>query len=277
MLQLNHILSVGLTILYPAPKARHHLSINGVREESLLIDLNSPLNDWLPRVPEHLRWDPARGNQLFFNQWVALHTAYYYAQMLIHRPFIPMLRKSPSTALPSLAICTNAARSCTNIVDIQCQRNQTPLAIINLGVVFTSAIILLLNVWSMRRQGEPQDITPELKHVQKCMHIVKLCEERWQLAGLLWDILAELMSVGHLPPPRQTNLGSSSPDVPTENIGMNIDPTQETQDLEMMLKIVDMLWANAPVGLEQAFRIPLLHFFVKRRQTKESSWGISEY
>ncbi|KAK6984921.1 fungal-trans domain-containing protein [Favolaschia claudopus] len=250
LLQLNHILSVALTTLYPAPKTRHHLSINSIREESLLVDLDSSLNDWLHRVPEHLRWYPARENQLFFDQSVALHAAYYCVQMLIHRPFTPMSRKSTSTALPSLATCTNAARSCTNIVDIQRQRNQTSPAIINLGVVFTSAIILLLNVWSMRKKGEPQDITLELRHVQKCMHLVKLCEERWQLAGLLWDILAELMSVGHLPPPTKTNRGSSCPHVPTEINGMNIDPAQATQDLEIMMEMVDTLWANAPVGLD---------------------------
>ncbi|KAK6971704.1 fungal-specific transcription factor domain-containing protein [Favolaschia claudopus] len=250
VLQMNHILSVALTILYPAPKTRHHLSINSVGEESLLVDLDSSLNGYLNRIPDHLRWDPAQENQLFFDQSVALHVAYYYTQMLIHRPFIPMLRQSGSTTLPSLAICTNAARSCANIVDIQRQRNETSPAIINLGVVFTSAIILLLNMWSMRRKGEPHDITSELKHVQKCMHLVKLCEERWQLAGLLWDILAELMSVGHLPPPTKTNSGSSWPDVPTQINGMNIDPTQATQDLEMMLEMVDTLWANAPVGLD---------------------------
>ncbi|KAK6974893.1 fungal-specific transcription factor domain-containing protein [Favolaschia claudopus] len=53
LLQLNHILSVALTILYPAPKTRHHLAINSVGEESLLVDLDSALNDWLDRVPEH--------------------------------------------------------------------------------------------------------------------------------------------------------------------------------------------------------------------------------
>ncbi|KAK7000158.1 hypothetical protein R3P38DRAFT_3219034 [Favolaschia claudopus] len=262
LLQLNHILSVGLTILYPAPKTRHH----------------SSLDNWLDRVPEHLRWEPTRENQLFFDQSVALHAAYYYVQMLIHRPFIPMLRKSASTALPSLAICTNAARSCANIVDIQRQRNETFPAIINLGVVFTSAIILLLNVWSMRRTGESQDITPELKYVQKCMHLVKLCEERWQLAGLLWDILAELMSVGHLQPPTQTNWGSSWPSMLTENTDtMNMDPAQATQDLETMLKMVDTLWANAPVGLDADVWGTYLNSLRKTPQESGEFMGTPEY
>ncbi|KAK6974895.1 hypothetical protein R3P38DRAFT_3296176 [Favolaschia claudopus] len=252
LLQLNHILSVGLTTVYPAPKARYHLSINSVYQESFLGDLDSSLNDWLNRVPEHLRWDPAGTNQVFFDQSVALHTAYYYTQILIHRPFVPMSRKpAPTASLTFSGDMYKRSAILCQYCGYSTATESTSPAIINLGVVFTSAIILLLNVWSMRRKGEPQDITPELKHVQKCMHLVKLCEDRWQLAGLLWDILAELMSIGHLPPPTQTNCGSSWPDMPTENIDtMDMDPAQATQDLEMMLEMVDALWANAPVGLE---------------------------
>ncbi|KAK6969046.1 Zn(2)-C6 fungal-type domain-containing protein [Favolaschia claudopus] len=254
LLHLNHILSVGLTFLYPPPQARQHLFINSAWEEYLLVDLDSSLNDWLNRVPEHLRWDPARENQLFFDQSVALHAAYFHLQILIHRPFIPMLRKSATTALPSLAICTNAARSCANIVDIQHQRNGTFPAPLNLGGVFTSAMILLLNVWSIRRKGMPQDVARELTYVQKCMQVAKLCEVRWQAAGVLWDILSELASVGHLPLPTTTNLSSSSSNVSTENNDtdetIDMDPAQATRDLGFMLDMVDTMWANAPVGLD---------------------------
>ncbi|KAK7026301.1 Zn(2)-C6 fungal-type domain-containing protein [Favolaschia claudopus] len=201
LLRLNHILSLGLKILYPLAKVRVFFSINGIWEESLVAELDSSLNEWLDRLPEHLRWDPNRENQLFFDQSVALHAAYFHLQILIHRPFIPMLRKSAPTALPSLAICTSAARSCANIVDVQRQRNGKFPVIINLGAVFTSSIILLLNIWSVKRKGMPQDLTREMAHVQKCMDVVKLCEERWQVAGLLWDVLAELASVGQLPLP----------------------------------------------------------------------------
>ncbi|KAK6974885.1 Zn(2)-C6 fungal-type domain-containing protein [Favolaschia claudopus] len=246
LLRLNHILSVGLTFLYPPPQTRRHLFINSAWEEYMLVDLDSALNDWLNRVPEHLRWDPARENQLFFDQSVALHAAYFHLQILIHRPFIPMLRKSATTALPSLAICTNAARSCANIVDIQHQRNGTFPAPLNLGGVFTSAMILLLNVWSIRRKGLPQDVARELTHVQKCMQVVKLCEVR--------DILSELASVGHLPLPTTTDLSSSSSNVSPENSNTNdtidMDPAQATRDLGFMLDMVDTMWANAPVGLD---------------------------
>jgi hypothetical protein len=44
-----------------------------------------------------VRWDPARQDPVFFDQSVALHCAYYHLQILIHRPFIPMIRKSAPT------------------------------------------------------------------------------------------------------------------------------------------------------------------------------------
>ncbi|KAJ7878182.1 hypothetical protein B0H14DRAFT_3435749 [Mycena olivaceomarginata] len=75
-------------------------------------------------------------------------------------------------------------------------------------------IILLLNVWSGKRTGLLLDSSREIANVHKCMEVVRLCEHRWQLADLFWDILWELASVGQLPlvnptsnpmPPRSQN------------------------------------------------------------------------
>ncbi|KAJ6480448.1 fungal-specific transcription factor domain-containing protein, partial [Mycena sanguinolenta] len=201
LMRLNHILSFSLKILYSLNKVRVFFSVNDAWEESAVAELDSSLNNWRDRIPEHLRWNPSRREQIFFDQSVALHCAYYQVQILIHRPFIPMLRKSAPTALPSLAICTSAARACANIVDVQRQRNGNVPAIINLVGLFTSAIVLLLNVWSGRRTGLVPDPSREMANVHKCMEVVRLCEDRWQAAGLFWDILAELASVGQLPLP----------------------------------------------------------------------------
>jgi hypothetical protein len=43
-----------------------------------------------------VRWDPMREDPVFFNQSVMLHCAYYHLQIMIHRPFIPMLRHAPT-------------------------------------------------------------------------------------------------------------------------------------------------------------------------------------
>ncbi|KAF8179593.1 hypothetical protein K438DRAFT_2021624 [Mycena galopus ATCC 62051] len=209
LMRLNHILSFSLKILYSLNKVRVFFSVNDAWEESAVAELDSSLNHWRDRIPEHLRWNPTRKDQVFFDQSVALHCAYYHLQILIHRPFIPMLRKSAPTALPSLAICTSAARACANIVDVQRQRNGNVPGVINLPAVFTSAIVLLLNVWSGKRTGLVPDPSREMANVHKCMEVVRLCEDRWQAAGLFWDILAELASVGQLPLP-DLNGGSGS-------------------------------------------------------------------
>ncbi|KAJ7734158.1 fungal-specific transcription factor domain-containing protein [Mycena maculata] len=191
-------------------------SIGDDWEERVVAEFDSALNRWRDGVPTHLRWDPARADPLFFDQSVALHCAYYHLQILIHRPFIPMMRRAAPTALPSLAICLSAARACANMVDIQRQRKGGVAAPINLGPVLTSALVLLLNMWSGKRAGLVPDTSREIPNVNKCMEVVRLCETRWQWAGMLryWvlqiinghgsfmmprDILSELASVGQLP------------------------------------------------------------------------------
>ena len=68
-----------------------------------------------------VKYDPHRTDLPFAAQAASLCAAHHSLRIFIHRPFIPMLRKTP-TALPALAICTNAARACANIVDLQTRR-----------------------------------------------------------------------------------------------------------------------------------------------------------
>jgi hypothetical protein len=98
----------------------------------------------LTRMGAPVRWDPNREDAVFFDQSVALYCCYYYVQIMIHRAFIPMLHPAPTVrfvclslmavtanantyvwwqALPSLTICTTAARACANVVDVQWQRH----------------------------------------------------------------------------------------------------------------------------------------------------------
>src|SRR5882762_11260525 len=77
--------------------------------------------------PFSVRWDPNREDKRFFNQSAALFSAYYHLQIVIHRPFIPSPRRPSPLSFPSLAICTNAARSCSHVLDIQRRRTGLPL------------------------------------------------------------------------------------------------------------------------------------------------------
>jgi hypothetical protein len=128
---------------YAIDKSKILLGVVGQQwEQQIVAELDSALNKWVDSVPDHrafhtllfliityfslVRWDPKREDDNFFNQSVSLYGTYYYIQIVIHRPFIPSSRKPSPLAFPSLAICTNAARSCARILDIQVNRNNDP-------------------------------------------------------------------------------------------------------------------------------------------------------
>lgn len=109
-------------------------------EQHIVAELDSALNKWVDSVPDHrtflvnwllltlnlcvtlVRWDPHREDAEFFRQSATLYANYYHLQILVHRPFIPSPRKPSALSFPSLAICTNAARSCSHLVDYSRER-----------------------------------------------------------------------------------------------------------------------------------------------------------
>lgn len=145
------------------------------------------------------RWDPNREIFLFLNQSAHLYSTYYGLQIAVHRPFIPSPRKPSPLSFPSLAICTNAARSCTHILDVQFKRSPSaqyqnmvnaPFTLIRLCVtdglenqmmMFTSGVVLLLNIWGGKRSGLTTDPAKEMADVHKCMKMLKGMEGRWVL------------------------------------------------------------------------------------------------
>ncbi|KAJ7631325.1 fungal-specific transcription factor domain-containing protein [Mycena polygramma] len=209
LIRLQNILAFSLKILHGLKKTSRFFVTSDGWEKYARADLDSALDNWHAQIPVHLRWDPARADAVFFDQSVALHCAYYHLRIFLHRP---LLRKNAPTALPSLEICTNAARACADMVDVQRRRKGRVPVVINMSAIFTSGIILLLEVWSARRTGLRSDSSRELALVHKCMEVLRVCENRWQSAGLLWDILAELASVGQLPLPDEARSCGPSTD-----------------------------------------------------------------
>ncbi|KAJ7629572.1 fungal-specific transcription factor domain-containing protein [Mycena rosella] len=213
LLRLNHILAFGTKILYSLTKVRVVHAIDDAWEASVVAELDSALNSWHDQVPEHLRWDPARVDPVFFDQSVALQCHYAHLQIMIHRPFIPMVRKSAPTVRSGLArYLHERGADVREHVEVQRRRKGAVPVFFNLHAVFTAGIVLLLNVWSGKRTGLVPDPTREIANVHKCMEVVRACEDRWQSAGLLWDILYELAAVGQLPLPNQTLHASRAAD-----------------------------------------------------------------
>ncbi|KAF8143483.1 fungal-specific transcription factor domain-containing protein [Mycena galopus ATCC 62051] len=203
-LRLSNILAVALKMLYSLNKTKRLLSYRDQAwEEHIIAELDSALNGWVDEIPPHLRWDPNRRDDAFFDQSAFLYCSYYQVQMTIHRPFIVL--GAPSTPLPSLGICTNAARSCSHIADMsRLRKNGVPVPAL-LSSVFTSGLILLLNVWSGKRTGLPPHLNSAITEVHKCMATVRVCEELWQTAGLCYDFLHELTTLGELPLPKEAS------------------------------------------------------------------------
>ncbi|KAM5539214.1 hypothetical protein V8D89_007087 [Ganoderma adspersum] len=200
--RLHQILAFAMRTIYSINKSKALLGFVGQQwEQHIVAELDSALNKWIDSVPDHLRWDPTRENLLFLNQSANLHANYYQLQIAVHRPFIPSPRKPSPLSFPSLAICTNAARSCIHVLDVQYNRAGVPL-FSNQMALFTAGIVLLLNIWGGKRSGLSTDPAKEMADVHKCMKMLRTLEPRWHTAGRLWDILYELASVGDLPLPQ---------------------------------------------------------------------------
>ena len=129
-----------------------------------MAELDSSLNKWVDSVPDYrpshtslflmithlflVRWDPNREDDTFFNQSVHLYAMYYHNQIVIHRPFIPSPSKPSPLSFPSLAICTNAARLCSHVVDIHRKRNRKSLFIIQVYYLSIFFFGCVLNMFS---------------------------------------------------------------------------------------------------------------------------------
>ncbi|KAJ7686027.1 fungal-specific transcription factor domain-containing protein [Mycena rosella] len=184
-IRLSNILAFSLKMLYSLNKAKGLLAVRDEAwEERIVAELDTALNDWVDAIPSHLRWDPNRRNDDFFDQSAYLYASYYQVQMTIHRPFISMVRKDASAALPSLAICTNAARSCSHVCDISKHRKDTAPIPVLVNAAFTSGLVLLLNVWNGKRTGLAPQMNSAIAEVHKCIECVRMCDQRWQSAGL---------------------------------------------------------------------------------------------
>ena len=128
-----------------------------------------------------VRWDPNREDRKWFDQSALLYCAYYHLQILIHRPFIPSPKKPSPLSFPSLAICTNAARSCSHVLDVQMRRTEVvmPWQCVS---AFTSGIVLLLNIWGVKKSATSPDAAQQMQDVHKCMQHLKDIEVRCVLS-----------------------------------------------------------------------------------------------
>ncbi|KAF8187612.1 fungal-specific transcription factor domain-containing protein [Mycena galopus ATCC 62051] len=249
-IRLNNILGFILHFLYSSGKMKASYAAEDPGwDEHIVTEVDSALNKWIEGIPEHLRWDPSRADLVFFKQSAILYCAYYHVQMTAHRGFIPQLR--PSTTLPSLAICTNAARSASHVIEAWSQRTKDIPPVILLPALTTTCIVLLLNVWSGKRTGLAAHMNSTITEVHKCMEAIRLLESRWQMAGIYWDIINELASVG------QVSLPMRTPAAEATIVSQRKRPHPESDHDVRRVDALEMLEASVgplalPLGFEDA-------------------------
>ncbi|KAJ3518564.1 hypothetical protein NM688_g9420 [Phlebia brevispora] len=207
-LRLMQINVFALRTVYSINKSKALLGFVGPQWEQFIVaELDSTMNRWIDSVPDHLRWDPHMENLVFLSQSAHLYASYYALQITVHRPYIPSPRKPSGVSFPSLAICTNAARSCIHVLDVHAKRTGFT-SYMNQMALFSSGIVLLLNIWGAKRSGSVADPVKEMKEVHKAMNMLKTLEPRWYTAGQVWDILYNLANVGDLPLPKRVSRSS---------------------------------------------------------------------
>ncbi|KAF9074634.1 fungal-specific transcription factor domain-containing protein [Rhodocollybia butyracea] len=191
-----------------------------------VIKHDSALNEWLDSLPENLRWDPHRGDAVFFSQSVMLHTTFYFVQTTLHKKFVMKVAKplnaasnsgsSPESAtstntasskahktfeslemrmsFPSLAVCANAARCSVNISQAHHRRGLPPLGSLYLNLLANTAGILLVALWRSKHSTGAGSAASRKEHsdLQKCFAILTSYERRNQSSGRIVDKFSAL-------------------------------------------------------------------------------------
>ncbi|KAI5890058.1 uncharacterized protein SCHCODRAFT_02690076 [Schizophyllum commune H4-8] len=197
-IKLTRIMEMTLRTIYTINRTQ---LFAGVIEEGwerqVIAELDSALNKWQGALPEHLRLNPDEPSDVFLDCQVFLHTFFAQAQILIHKPFITPLENSRPVGLPSLEICTSAARACAHAIDVHRRRRPNhPMPYI-MSTISSSGVVLVLSLWAREKSTNTNNIDKlkEFKEINMCREYLKALEERWVTAGRFWDILNGLCHV----------------------------------------------------------------------------------
>ncbi|KAF8997064.1 fungal-specific transcription factor domain-containing protein [Cyathus striatus] len=196
-LRLYKIMAYSMNTIYSIKTKFWELMLHGW-EQHMVAELDSALNNWLSSLPEYLRWDPDRTDDRFFKLSGSLITMFYYVQILIHCPYITARGGGQPTplSLPSLALCSSAARSCSLVLEQQMKRFVVmyPYMAISASI---AGVVLLLNMWSSKQTATTEDpITT--KQIEICMDVLRKAEERWRSCGIYLDVMNDLTTTGQL-------------------------------------------------------------------------------
>ncbi|KDN52186.1 hypothetical protein K437DRAFT_34553 [Tilletiaria anomala UBC 951] len=187
-LKLQTIVGRALRTIYAIGKAKAMRGFAGWKWDQFIVaELDSALNQWLDTVPEHLHFNPSESDETILMNSAWIYTQYYTAQILVHRPFIPDLKSTSPLKFPSLAICTNAARSAGHIFDAIQMRNLVHLVDNRIFMrAFAASTVLLVMVFTSRSSCSA------MTEVRKTIRFLKGSSNRRIFGGLMAQTLVHL-------------------------------------------------------------------------------------
>ncbi|KAJ4490586.1 fungal-specific transcription factor domain-containing protein [Lentinula aciculospora] len=201
-IKLLHIAGLVKDHLFTTRKSAPWVDSSPDGNDKIVMEFDSALNSWMDELPDHLKWDPHRPDDVLFSQTVCLHSNYYWVQIQLHKLFV---RPDPLNTynFPSLAICTNAARSYIHILQVYHARPGMPAVPNYIAPTFVAAVILLINLWTSLRHKTSYDPRRDIADVYSCVDHLRGYEQRYENAGRLYDVLEAAISVSQMPPPPQ--------------------------------------------------------------------------
>ncbi|KAM5544331.1 hypothetical protein V8D89_001991 [Ganoderma adspersum] len=201
VLRLAQILAFAVRMIHSACKSRPQLAESGEEwEQRLVADLDSSLNQWSDSLPSHLCWDPEQENVLWLTQAASLRAFHFYTQFAVHRPFISASRRESPLSFPSVIICTNGARSSIQVLEVLYKRTGSPCHR-NMGMLFMSGIILMTNIFGLKRSGRVVNYGKDLASVEKAIEMLHALRYDIHVGESLGGLLSELVSAIKAPLP----------------------------------------------------------------------------
>ncbi|KZV61662.1 hypothetical protein PENSPDRAFT_618879 [Peniophora sp. CONT] len=195
MLKLSQIQGLALRTIYASTKARAHYNFQGEDWITRTIaQLDSLLNNWANSVPEHLRWDPSRTDDLFFCQSAHLWMQYHEAQIMVHRQFISSIQITPMP-FPALTICTSAARSLVHLTVSLYTRLPDRTGVLHWGAGY-AGLVLLVGIGNARLHNLAYDRKSAMADIETMLRILRSQENRWRWASRHADVLEVLKAIG---------------------------------------------------------------------------------
>ncbi|KAI0701458.1 fungal-specific transcription factor domain-containing protein [Cerioporus squamosus] len=200
-IRLTRNLAFASRTIYSINKTKPQLGQGDSQwEERIVAELDSSLNKWLDSLPAHLRWNPDQPDALFLTQSATLHANFYHTQIAVHRPFMSASRHDSPLSLPSVIICTNAARSSIQVLDGLYKRIGNPYHR-NMGLIFMSGVVLMMNVWGQQRAGRITNVDQDIAILRRAMVLLDSLKSEVQVASALRDLLEQLILAVNNPPP----------------------------------------------------------------------------